>query len=408
MNSDPTNSPLKHHWVNSKDKVIDAKDDLTKIIRERNRLKDKAQSKAARQPEKNESAPRLAVSTATKPVEPPPETPVPTPNDLFSPNGSEPSARGDSRDTPPPPDLGPDTGTGSFGRASRRPRGTVNYAQPNLRDKMRRPTAELVDAVAAEERARQADIAKAKAEKEAMDAIVVKQEDVADEMPIWKAGKATGDYNMNVEEPASPLSNKTSESSKDLPSGVITERRRRTILLSRHDEEARPSTTKSSSSGAASAIAALTANNHRPKRSEDTELDTGVTGEDRNHDHGDRPSIYDFAGSSPNIGTNTEEEAKDQGKEVVRPARSSRRHSTVVPATSDQSKGTLSISRRGAGERRRESILGSTGRKDDNAGAGMTRTRSVLDLGANGEKGGEDAIAGRGERAANRRRSMML
>ena len=404
------NSPLKHQRINSKEKVTDAKDDLAKIIRERNRSKDKAQIRAAREPEKNEAPPKLAIPTVPKPVDPPPETPVPPPNDLFSPNGSEPSARGDSRDTPPPPDLGPDTGTGSFGRASRRPRGTVNYAQPNLRDKMRRPTAELVDAVAAEERARQADIAKAKAEKEAADADIVKQEDVADELPIWKTGKVMGNHTEHLEEPASPLSSKTSESSKDLPPSVITERRRRTILPSRNDDEARarPSSTNSSSSGAASAIAALTANNHRPKRNEDSKFETNPSGEDGNHDQGDRPSIYDFAGSSPNIGSHVEEEFVEKEKEVAKPARSSRRHSTVVPATSEQSRGTLSISRRTGGERRRESILGAAGRKNDNAGTGVARTKSVLDIGVNGEKGGEEAAAGRGERAANRRRSMML
>lgn len=413
VNSDPLNPPLKHQRTNSKDKVLDAKDDLAKIIREKNRLRDKSQPKTAKQSDKSEVAKgTAAAATVPKSVDPPPETPIPAPNELFSPIPSEPSAsRPDSRDTPPPPELGPDTGTGSFGRASRRPKGTVNYAQPNLRDKMRRPTAELVDAVAAEERARQANLA-AKADKEASDAALIKLEDDTDAIPIWKANKPMESNGAVVEDPPSPLCNKIGQSSNDLPPSVITERRRRTIVPFRNDDETKPSTT--SSSGAASAIVALTANSHRAKRNEDERLETSLRGNDEKHEYdlAERPSIYDFTGSSPNNGLHSEEgENKTREEEAPKPARSSRRYSTVVPATSDQSKGTLSISRRGAsGGSRRESILGG-GRRGEGAGTGMARTKSVLEL-RGGEGGGEEEAAvgdrGRGERAAGRRRSMML
>ncbi|KAJ4306866.1 hypothetical protein N0V88_000237 [Collariella sp. IMI 366227] len=49
-------------------------------------------------------------------------------------------------DTPPPADI---SSTGETSRASRR-RAAVSYAEPNLRDKMRRPTKELFDAVSGE------------------------------------------------------------------------------------------------------------------------------------------------------------------------------------------------------------------------------------------------------------------
>lgn len=50
-------------------------------------------------------------------------------------------------DTPPPSDI---SFNGETSRPSRRARSAVSYAEPNLRDKMRRPTKELLDAVTGE------------------------------------------------------------------------------------------------------------------------------------------------------------------------------------------------------------------------------------------------------------------
>jgi len=50
-------------------------------------------------------------------------------------------------DTPPPADI---SSTGEMTRPSRRVRASISYAEPNLRDKMRRPTKQLFDAVAGE------------------------------------------------------------------------------------------------------------------------------------------------------------------------------------------------------------------------------------------------------------------
>ena len=376
---------------------MDAKDDLAKVVRERNRLKDRSQTKPAMPLSEKDSITKASL-TEGKTLEPPPKTPIPPPDDLFSPGLSEPSApRAESRDTPPPPDLGPDTGTGSFGRASRRPKGNVNYAQPNLRDKMRRPTAELVDAVAAEERARQANIAKAENEKSK--SVIIKQEETTDSLPPWKVNEPK-DSHRTLEGPPSPLSKKTQDSATDLPPSIVTERRRRTIIAA-HDDEQNESA--KGSSGAASAIAALTVGNHRPKRAEEKKAESQATVEEAEHQSAERPSIYDFTGSSPNIGP-SEEDLKDKGEinEATKSSRSSRRHSTV-PAAIDQPKGTLSISRRG--ERRRESVLGGRRGGDDASTGTLPRTKSVLELGDGSE---ESATMGRGERAASRRRSMML
>lgn len=73
---------------------------------------------------------------------PEPGTPVPEP-DLSTPNTPDQRLTPTPRDTPPP-------GMGEASRPSRRARPAISYAEPNLRDKMRRPTKELFDAVTGE------------------------------------------------------------------------------------------------------------------------------------------------------------------------------------------------------------------------------------------------------------------
>ena len=323
----------------------------------------------------------------SKSLEAPPETPAPPLLELFSPELSEPSAaRAESRDTPPPPELGPDTGTGSFGRASRRPKGNVNYAQPNLRDKMRRPTKELIDAVGAEERARIA-----KVEGDVPNSVFIKQEDDADAMPTWKTNAPNNDDRIRPE-PRSPLDNKIGAA--ELPASVITERRRRTIVPTINEaiDPVKPA------SGAASAIAALAAGTQRTKRREEDEISRDMDREEQTREPIERTSIYEFTGSSP-----VEPSGKpvcDTGQEALaKTIRSSRRHSSV-PASTEPGKGSIMISRR-----RRETLATKeSGDNAEKAEGQISRTKSVLNLGP----GSDEPAAGRGERAASRRRSMMV
>lgn len=387
VNTDPINSPVKVSR-SSKEKVAETKDDLAKIARERNRPKDKARPKNTGIAKDKEMT--IKDAEVRKPLEAPPETPAPPPSDLFSPGPSEPSAtRQDSRDTPPPPDIGPDTGTGSFGRASRRPKGSVNYAQPNLRDKMRRPTKELVDAVGAEERARIA-----KGEEDASKPVFIKQEEDADAIPTWRTNAPQNDQITRLE-PTSPLGNKIGAA--DLPASVITERRRRTVVPALNDDAIDP---VKPISGAASAIAALTAGAQRPKR-RDEEPDGDIEKREQTREPIERTSIYDFTSSSPVDPSG--KIVSDTGQEALAKAvRSSRRHSSV-PASTEPGKGSIMISRRG--DRRRETLAGrESGESAENTEEQISRTKSVLNLGA----GSEEAAAGRGERAASRRRSMMM
>jgi hypothetical protein len=86
----------------------------------------------------------------------PPKTPAADADALMSPLSTEPSAR----NTLQPKEAAvlnsvEDVLNGSIGRGSRRARAAVSYAEPNLRDKMRRPGKELVGAVEGLERTKE-------------------------------------------------------------------------------------------------------------------------------------------------------------------------------------------------------------------------------------------------------------
>lgn len=84
-------------------------------------------------------------SAAKPPVEP--ETPSADPEVVFPDTPETNSTSEKPRDTPPPADI---SSHGETSRPSRRVRASVSYAEPNLRDKMRRPTKEMLDAVSGE------------------------------------------------------------------------------------------------------------------------------------------------------------------------------------------------------------------------------------------------------------------
>lgn len=89
--------------------------------------------------------PPAGSAAAKPPVEP--ETPSADPGVVF-PDTPETKSTGEKpKDTPPPADI---SSHGETSRPSRRVRASVSYAEPNLRDKMRRPTKEMLDAVSGE------------------------------------------------------------------------------------------------------------------------------------------------------------------------------------------------------------------------------------------------------------------
>ncbi len=81
--------------------------------------------------------------------EPEPAAPPIDQNPAAPDTPDRPALRAESHDTPPPADI---SSRGETARGGRRVRSAISYAEPSLRVKMRRPTKELVDAVAGEAR----------------------------------------------------------------------------------------------------------------------------------------------------------------------------------------------------------------------------------------------------------------
>lgn len=403
MNTDPVSSPVKIGRLAEGEKIKVLKPDMPSKPRDRTKPREQPASQRfarpakMRQAEAQASESKSTTQNVTEISKVPSETSAPSSLDTFSPDGSEPpAARPESRDTPPPADLDPETANtntfGSMGRASRRPRGSVSYAEPNLRDKMRRPTKDLVDAVAAEERMQQKRTIKNEGDATEAEPVVtgeapskmrtvtIKKEPTADYGLDWKAlpmEKGESDRNSIGAEPPSPLSNKAPAAKTSLPPSVVTERRRRPSMLERDRSSAE---CEQQGSGAGSTIAALITEHpkHRP-RGESGPVDKLKP----TSKHSETPEVYDIQGSSP---ADTEDTAAKARESKATVARSSRRHSSV---SDDRIKDAMA---------RRER------RKETAPAPDLKGVRSAATLVTNtGE-----AVPGRGERAASRRRSMML
>ncbi|PHH85761.1 hypothetical protein CDD83_11200 [Cordyceps sp. RAO-2017] len=183
------------------------------IGRPRSKAKSNPPAKAEAEP-----GPEAALQPTTDlaPPVPPGEPPV-----LLSPSsperpGGEPSPRGD---TPPPADI---SSRGETTRPSRRNRAAVSYAEPNLRDKMRRPSKGMTDAVAGE--GRYSRRSSSQVDTPVSESCPPKHEP-EDEGDAWKATAA--EAREADDPPPSPLAGKDSPPARELPDTIVTERRRR-------------------------------------------------------------------------------------------------------------------------------------------------------------------------------------
>lgn len=376
-------SPRKSTKALIDDDIKAAKADILKANHIKERSRESRQEPVLIRPPSNNAL----IQTIEVPSEP--ETPAGL--DLFSPLSSQPStARAEPRDTPPPPDLEPGT---QGHRPSRRSRASVSYVEPSLRDKMRRPTKDLVDAVVPSAKPHGASTMRG--EEEGPSASVrIKAE--ADPDYSWKTMPIAS--SATVEN--SPLSGKVPVP-EALSNSIITHRRRRESVL--HQAE-----TELPRSGSGSSVAALLAGNRRVEVKDkigetiDVEVDAqkAVASLD----------IYDFRGSSP---APAEEVAAKSTKEEKPPSRFSRRHYSIsrdIPPMGDRDpleqeglrKADLSTSRR------RQSTLGlrssSTSMESSKEEAEKTvkRASSSIDMTDSGSNGTQS------ERVSSRRRSMML
>ena len=395
-NVDPK-SPVKNAGVDTKHALGGIKGKSGKGANDRNHARDtRVADKYPREAKREE--PSKAVSSKT--MDRPPKTPI-TDLDLFSPTISDPSEpRPDLQDTPPPPDLDPDSATGSFGRGSRRSRGSVSYAEPNLRAKMRRPTKELVDAVGVEERNRQASAARKDGSEVSLEAeldkLSIGQEYEGPSKVIWRTKpiqESKGQQQRQETESNSPLGKKVSMQPDEITAVPNPKSRSDSSL---EDQQCQPGSRRALS-GAATAIATLSNVQQRGNFHSTHKLDAR-DGEDAGSDVAGNGNIFDFTSSSPEL--NPHENRKDVD-DVARPMRVSRRHSTSI---SGPAKASITITRR-----RRESSLapGYFDEPNKDVGPELKSMSSISALGDDAIKEGSEGMR-RGERAASRRRSMML
>ncbi|KAI9749516.1 MAG: hypothetical protein M4579_006844 [Chaenotheca gracillima] len=304
----------------------------------------RVQTAAAKEPSKRSVPQAEKVDTRKENARKEPETPVGL--NLFSPVSSEPSAaRPESQDTPPPPDLNPSTSTAdaldSGARPARRPRGAVNYAEPNLRDKMRRPGKELYDAVTGERHGDRHSGVKMEGtfENEEGDAaaasqtrprtVLVKKENVTD--ASWKSLPEVLTKRNSRADASSPLQSKSGNLPESLPEDAIGRSSRSTAIL----RDLRAATGPPLAKPSTATMSALVAGRRKawPDDKKSGERESLA-------DTMQKLDIYDFRVSSPLPEDGTEKkETKETDAEKqnrIASSRPTRRHTTLESSNSSR------------------------------------------------------------------------
>ncbi|KAI0518201.1 hypothetical protein F5B22DRAFT_76213 [Xylaria bambusicola] len=150
--------------------------------------------------------------------------------------------REEMNDTPPPVDI---SSRGETTRANRRARAAVSYAEPNLRDKMRRPnTKQLFDAVTSENKnARRTSQCQRDEPPSATSSVAKSGARSGSSRKDFASQKISHDGCGDIDMMASPLAQKTTRTStlEELPSTVSTHRKKKdsaTTNQTNRDDEA--------------------------------------------------------------------------------------------------------------------------------------------------------------------------
>ncbi|KAF9771935.1 hypothetical protein IL306_010404 [Fusarium sp. DS 682] len=287
--NDDLSSPKKISKPIATDEVTAAKADLMRSKASQERPKSRSKTLAP-----------ITIETVLEPPKAPEVIEVPcglttpfTDPALLSPNSPDTAASKETGRgaTPPPGDV---NASREPARPSRRNRTAVSYAEPNLRDKMRRPTKEMLDAVAGEGKyARRSSVAE-----QAPDTARMKRESSTEDS--WKnlpSANATNAENEPGSIPASPLAGKGSP--PENPKPIAMRGGRRTSMMIQD------------------IVAGSETSHEDGEVKEETASDTtGVSEVD----------VYEFTPSSPQNG----EEAPAEIKKKVTARRPSRRVSSAV------------------------------------------------------------------------------
>ncbi|KAI4592758.1 hypothetical protein KJ359_010518 [Pestalotiopsis sp. 9143b] len=291
------------------------------------------------------------------------------------------SMREDMRDTPPPADI---SSTGETGRAGRRARSNVSYAEPNLRDKMRRPTKQLFDAVAGEGKAlrrtsqsRSSEVFSVKSEEKSSGYKTLSSKDLDDPEKAEHAA-------------ASPLVQKVSRdmaAEEDLQTKIVTDRKKR------------------DSSAAAQGTAIDDTSSEPDKASTrpmNKKMEEIAAREAEVSKLFDGPDVYEFTSSSPSRHDPSKTTGSAEGKRSSSSrAGKSRRLSSIL--NEELSNSTTATNEKAKGSRKRASMMvqKTTSSFDADSSASADGDSSF-----SSNSSGETETAGRG--VSMRRRSMML
>ncbi|KAF2035354.1 hypothetical protein EK21DRAFT_96620 [Setomelanomma holmii] len=352
----------------------------------------------------------------------PPKTPAV--EDFFSPPSTEPStSRPESKDTPPPGDLSAVDQIGA-GRPGRRARPQVSYKEPSLHTKMRRPDAKLVDAIVDRRTSVEPQVAPSTTSKP-----TIKREP-SDELS-WKPVSAiAGRASEEEVETGSPLRQKldrretdseikTSPASEAAEVKLSTASKAISALINETSVAKRKAATPAPNASRAESEPLL---GKAPTKS--TSKEPVVKQEPAK----DNLAIFDFTDSSPADNANPRTRIADLAKS----ARNARRHS-ALPTSSmteekkvDKSEGALPAVHKctGSGNVKNSSTTNLTKTsstslsrgnsvKEKKASSTLPPSSSTIDLKANidaveEEKKTKETTALRAERAASRRKSMMI
>ncbi|KAI5928309.1 hypothetical protein F4810DRAFT_188726 [Camillea tinctor] len=345
----------------------------------------------------------------TTPIEipslPPPPAPVasieieqdnlaPEPQ-LMAPESPEPLvSKEEIRDTPPPADI---SSRGETSRGSRRARAAVSYAEPNLRDKMRRPTKQLLDAVSGEGKNIRRTSQSMKDEPLSVPSSVVKSENRPSTCKDISTTRSVPSDTNHPDIMASPLVQKTARSAPvdDLPTSISTDRKKRnsSAVVSASDPE---------SSSGNSTKSNLKGSNRR--------LEEIAAREEEVAKMFDRSDVYEFTSSPKDEAKNTAAEEAPKRK-ASRPAASKRLSSMARedpdPADAESSNEKPTTTGRG-GSRKRGSrasmMLPKKSRMDVEDHDSPNIEGDSLESTSSAEVDGSTT----GSRASMRRRSMML
>ena len=317
--TEDVNSPNKPRRAIVTGKVASYKDEIARQEDVRQHKRDN-RNLATMTPSLNNTNPQvsqrglLADSTTVPPF-------TPAGADVFSPLSTEPSA---ARDNPLAPEMKSISSVedviSQSTRPSRRPKGAISYAEPSLRDKMRRPTKELAPAIVdvgrPQQRASSARVeeecetfdkeevgSKAEAEKPKMRTVVVKKEHPSNDTN-WKNLPPVSDGAV------SPLIGKVHRNhSQDSERAVIRDQHAPTRARAKE--------------------ATIAATNDPSTEKHSDGLEEGL----------DKLSIYDGPNSSPPSPSKSEGKPEESTNAPKRPMKSSRRHSTNPAGTCNQSAG---------------------------------------------------------------------